>query len=117
MGSLLVPIRGSTASRRLARYAKALVDRARIRHLGTLPAPDYHEAAINEAARFSQLKGKRVLIVGVNTGEDCERFIRRGAGEIHGLDVIEEVGRNFTHPAVTYHREKYRKDRTTNRLF
>jgi SAM-dependent methyltransferase len=45
-----------------------------------------------------------VLVVGANVGEDCARFAALGAREIHGLDVIPNVGESFQDPRATYHR-------------
>lgn len=43
-----------------------------------------------------------VLVVGANTGKDCSYFVEFGAKSVLGLDVIEEVGSEFTHPKVKY---------------
>jgi SAM-dependent methyltransferase len=44
-----------------------------------------------------------VLVVGANVGEDCARFAALGAREIHGLDVIPNVGEAFQDARATYH--------------
>jgi SAM-dependent methyltransferase len=31
-------------------------------------------------------------------------FVRFGAREVHGLDIIKEIGKDFVHPKVTYYR-------------
>jgi SAM-dependent methyltransferase len=56
------------------------------------------------AAELKRIKGARVLVVGANTGEDCRPFVEMGAAEVHGLDPIENVGANFKHDRLTYHR-------------
>jgi SAM-dependent methyltransferase len=63
----------------------------------------YQELFADRAAELCQLKHSRILIVGANTGEDCKLFVDRGAAEVHGLDVIEDVGKGFLHRRVTYH--------------
>jgi SAM-dependent methyltransferase len=79
------------------------LERLTIRLAG-LPGPtDYGAYAAYMAARYAGgLRGKRVLVVGCNRGEDCRHFADMGAGELHGLDVIEDVGVDFRGP--TYHR-------------
>lgn len=72
-------------------------------------ALSYHELTVNEAEKYCRIENRRVLVVGANTGEDCALFIRRGAAEVHGLDVIEDVGKNFPHAKATYHRESIEK--------
>lgn len=98
----------------LAAIARASVpdfvrQRVRARRARQRAAMGYHEVAVSEAELHGGIRGKRVLIVGANTGEDCERFVRRGAREVHGLDVIEQVGANYSHPKVIYHRQSIEK--------
>jgi SAM-dependent methyltransferase len=47
---------------------------------------------------------RSVLVVGANLGEDCRRFAELGADEIHGIDVIENVGAEFVDRRAVYHR-------------
>src|SRR5215469_16727085 len=47
---------------------------------------------------------RSVLVVGANQGEDCRRFAELGAEEIHGIDVIENVGADFVDHRAVYHR-------------
>ena len=47
---------------------------------------------------------RRVLVVGANLGEDCRRFADLGATEVHGIDVIENVGADFRDAMAVYHR-------------
>ena len=47
---------------------------------------------------------RSVLVVGANLGEDCRRFADLGATEVHGLDVIENVGADFHDARAVYHR-------------
>ena len=47
---------------------------------------------------------RSVLVVGANLGEDCRRFAELGAKEIHGIDVIENVGADFIDQRAVYHR-------------
>jgi SAM-dependent methyltransferase len=69
------------------------------------PQKTYHDYSIDKLEHYRCVQGTRLLVVGANTGVDCKRFIDRGAQEVHGLDVIEDVGSEYTHPRVTYHRQ------------
>ena len=64
--------------------------------------PDYKRYHQSSAARWIDLSGKHVLVVGCNRGEDCAHFIDLGAASVVGLDVMDEIGRNYVHPAVSY---------------
>jgi SAM-dependent methyltransferase len=66
--------------------------------------PDYNRYSANIAASYYPVYGRRVLLVGCNRGEDCRYFVEFGADSVVGLDVIEEVGLNFVHDAVSYRR-------------
>jgi len=65
----------------------------------------YNTINARDAASLLDIKRAKVLVVGANTGGDCREFIELGASEVHGLDVIAEVGSEFQHPSVTYHRQ------------
>jgi SAM-dependent methyltransferase len=45
-----------------------------------------------------------VLVVGCNRGQEVAQFIGRGADAVTGIDVLEDVGADFEHPHVVYHR-------------
>jgi SAM-dependent methyltransferase len=99
---------------RLAAIARAsapdfLRQMVRARRQRRRVARGYNEIALDEAEEHGLVRDRRVLVVGCNTGEDCGRFLKRGAAEVHGLDVVEEVGRNFRHPKVVYHRQSIEK--------
>lgn len=64
---------------------------------------DYNRLNAQRAASLLPLAGKRVLIVGCNTGRDCRHFVEFGAAEVHGLDVVRNTGADYTHPRVHYH--------------
>src|SRR5438874_5092788 len=66
--------------------------------------PDYNRYSANIAASYYSVYGRRVLLVGCNRGEDCRYFVEFGADSVVGLDVIEEIGLNFVHDAVSYRR-------------
>ncbi len=61
----------------------------------------YNEIHAREAAKLLPLKGRRVLVVGCNTGEDCRYFVDFGASVV-GLDVLPQIGEDFRHERVTY---------------
>src|SRR3990172_629205 len=54
--------------------------------------------------RYGRIRGKKCLVVGCHKGRDCRYFVRFGAMEVHGLDIMMEVGEDFAHPKVTYYR-------------
>jgi len=56
------------------------------------------------AKRYMRLRGKKCLVIGCSRGRDCRYFVRFGAIEVHGVDIIREVGKDFVHPKVTYYR-------------
>jgi SAM-dependent methyltransferase len=66
---------------------------------------NYNEFHAKRAASYSDLEGRKVLIVGCNRGKDCRYFVEFGAAEVHGLDVIEQVGQEYAHPKVSYVQE------------
>jgi SAM-dependent methyltransferase len=51
-----------------------------------------------------RLAGAKVLVVGCARGRDCTFFVEAGSRDVHGLDVVEDIGADFRHPSVTYHR-------------
>jgi SAM-dependent methyltransferase len=69
----------------------------------TKPPLEYGDIHANYAWSFVDVPQPKVLVVGANRGADCERFIKLGAGEVHGLDVVEDVGADFPHPKAIYH--------------
>jgi SAM-dependent methyltransferase len=54
--------------------------------------------------RYAPIRGKKCLVIGCNTGKDCRYFVRLGAKEVHGLDIIDETGKDFPNPKVRYYR-------------
>jgi SAM-dependent methyltransferase len=73
--------------------------------IGRVPEPTYNEINARDAASRLAIRNAKVLVVGANTGGDCREFIKLGAKEVHGLDVIDDVGSEFRHGRVTYHRQ------------
>lgn len=66
---------------------------------------DYNRVHAALASRRQPVRGKKVLVIGCNTGLDCRHFIDLGAQEVHGVDIIEGIGSDFRDPRVTYHRQ------------
>lgn len=64
--------------------------------------PDYKSYHQARAANLGNLAGKSVLVVGCNRGEDCKYFVDIGARSVVGVDIMDEIGCNFTHEAVSY---------------
>lgn len=44
---------------------------------------DYNALHANRAAELLPLAGKKVLVVGANTGGDCRYFVDFGCAEVH----------------------------------
>jgi ubiquinone/menaquinone biosynthesis C-methylase UbiE len=70
---------------------------------------DYNAINVLQALEFIDVKDKKVLVVGCNTGKDCSYFITAGAKEIHGVDVLENTGSEYKHRKVAYHKESAEK--------
>lgn len=58
----------------------------------------------NAESAWELLKNKKpdVLVVGANTGKDCSFFVEFGARTVVGLDVIDDIGKDYQHPTVKY---------------
>jgi SAM-dependent methyltransferase len=97
--ALYEAVRSVHVRRRQARQA-----REREQREAWLATKPYQEQLAIRADDMMPVKGKRVLVVGANRGEDCRHFVEMGAAEVHGLDVIAEIGADFAHPKVHYHR-------------
>jgi SAM-dependent methyltransferase len=52
---------------------------------------------------WSDVSNLRTLVVGCGKGLDCAEFT--DFQEIHGLDLCQNLGRDFSHPKVTYFHE------------
>jgi SAM-dependent methyltransferase len=63
---------------------------------------NHNELHARRAADLISLDGASVLVVGANTGEDCRYFIDWGAKEVHGLDVVPNVGCEYQADNVRY---------------
>jgi ubiquinone/menaquinone biosynthesis C-methylase UbiE len=62
----------------------------------------HHYTLLAEMNKYTDVRGKKVLAVGCNRGLECNLLIRMGAKEVTGLDVIEEVGKDYPHPRIRY---------------
>lgn len=64
----------------------------------------YREQFFEECRGVSgAFTGKSVLVAGCGPGLDCVPFAEAGAS-VTGLDICEDIGREFSHPAIRYHR-------------
>jgi SAM-dependent methyltransferase len=50
------------------------------------------------------LAGAKILVVGCARGKDCTYFVEFGSGDVHGVDIVGDIGADFQHPCVRYHR-------------
>lgn len=64
--------------------------------------PDYNLMHAKWAASYVPIREAKVLVVGCNTGLDVKNLVDLGAREAWGVDVVDEIGRDFTHPAAHY---------------
>jgi SAM-dependent methyltransferase len=65
--------------------------------------PDYTRYHCAQAAKLLDLRRKSILVVGCYEGSnECRYFVEIGAASVTGIDVLEKIGRGFTHPAVKY---------------
>jgi SAM-dependent methyltransferase len=88
----------------LRAFARGFMQKA-TRASNAAPTYDYHEANATSAARLLDVTKSKVLVVGCNAGGDCKLFVDRGTPEVHGLDVIEQTGKEFPNERVTYHKQ------------
>lgn len=94
-------------AKRVIRSASRIARRLRAKgaHDQAPALKTYNRVNAEDAARRLDIAKAKVLVVGANTGEDCREFIELGAPEVHGLDVIPEVGSSFVHDRVSYHQQ------------
>ena len=59
---------------------------------------------IKKAIKYVNIKKKKCLVVGCNTGKDCNTFLEFGAQEVHGVDVIDNIGNDFINSKIIYHK-------------
>jgi SAM-dependent methyltransferase len=71
-------------------------------HEGNAAVCDYNELHARHAADLIDMTGSSVLVVGANTGADCRYFVEWGAKEVHGLDVVPNVGCEYQANEVSY---------------
>ncbi|WP_319587456.1 hypothetical protein [uncultured Desulfobulbus sp.] len=60
--------------------------------------PDYNKMHAQWAASYVPIQKAKVLVVGCNTGGDCRNLVELGAREVLGVDVVDGIGRDFSHP-------------------
>jgi SAM-dependent methyltransferase len=73
-----------------------------VAHEGNAAVCDYNELHARRAADLIDMSGSSVLVVGANTGADCRYFVEWGAKEVHGLDVVPNVGGDYQANEVSY---------------
>ncbi len=63
---------------------------------------DYNKMHADWAMQHQNIVGKKVIVIGCNSGLDCAHFVDGGAREVHGLDVLDNIGCDYFHPKVKY---------------
>lgn len=69
-----------------------------------IPKNDQDYNAINaiEALSYCQGRIEKVLVVGCNRGDDCAYFVRAGSRKVWGVDILNDIGKNYQHRKVRY---------------
>lgn len=62
----------------------------------------YHHMYLAELNRLAGVRGKNVLAVGCHWGLECDLLVRMGAKEVTGLDVVDDVGKDYPHPQIKH---------------
>ena len=66
----------------------------------------YHYILANELNSITSIEGKSVLVIGCSYGLECQILLSLGAKRIVGVDIIENLGKDYAHPKIEYHRIK-----------
>lgn len=65
----------------------------------------YHHSLIDQYEKYSRILPERsVLVVGCNTGLECDLIRERGCKNIYGLDVVNKTGQLYRHDTIKYFR-------------
>ncbi len=91
------------AGNALYESARRFRQKQRAARIERLNGKSYQERAAVNASEFQSIKGARVLVVGAGNGNDCRYFVANGASEVHGLDVVKDVGKDFKHRRAFFH--------------
>jgi SAM-dependent methyltransferase len=62
----------------------------------------YNQLHATWANQRLNVKDKKVLVVGCNTGYDCSYFVDFGANLVFGIDIIYEVVKAYKNSKVEY---------------
>ena len=62
----------------------------------------YHHILLADLNHYIDVRGKSILVVGCNWGLECNLLIQMGAKKVTGLDVLEDVGKEYPHPNIRY---------------
>ncbi|MBT9313002.1 class I SAM-dependent methyltransferase [Leptothoe kymatousa] len=65
---------------------------------------DYNKYHAEIANSYLDVALKEVLVVGCNRGKDVRYFIDFGAQTVCGVDVIDDIGSEYAHENVEYHK-------------
>ena len=64
---------------------------------------DYNSYHADIANNYLNVTEKKVLVVGCNRGKDVSYFVEFGAKEVVGIDIMDEVGKEYTHEKAKYY--------------
>ncbi|MGK7887298.1 MAG: class I SAM-dependent methyltransferase [Crocosphaera sp.] len=64
---------------------------------------DYNSYHADIANSYLNVTEKKVLVVGCNRGKDVSYFVEFGAEEVVGIDIMDEVGKEYSHQKAKYY--------------
>jgi len=74
-----------------------------------LSSTDYGAIAARDAVEIKDVRGKHVLVVGCNTGRECTYFVHAGARLVYGVDITDDIGSEYVHERISYHKNSVEK--------
>lgn len=66
----------------------------------------YHHILVNDLKSFAGIEGKTVLVIGCGYGLECEILLSLGAEKVVGVDVLDNLGKDYPHKDIEYCRVK-----------
>lgn len=65
----------------------------------------WHSQYIDHCLSFiKKRKNLKCLVIGCSRGEECKIFYKKGFKNITGIDLIDEIGKNFVKNTVQYYK-------------
>ena len=67
---------------------------------------DYHMILAKDLQTYTNVTNKSILIVGCGYGLECDLLLSQGAKKVVGVDVEEDIGKDYQHKQIEYCRVK-----------